>query len=137
MNEIYHVQVLRMHDLLKRGVGVHHSGLLPIIKEMVEMLFARGLVKACISKQYLSNRRKWKVRNSFHSFRLSLSLSFISFLTLSPHPPYLLPIYLSLYELFFFYLDSPSSPSLLTTSLCSFSIFYVRFSSPPRHLPWV
>ena len=76
MNEIYHVQVLRMHDLLKRGVGVHHSGLLPIIKEMVEMLFARGLVKACISKQYLSNRRKWKVRNSFHSFRLSLSLSF-------------------------------------------------------------
>jgi len=26
---------------------VHHGGLLPIIKEMVEMLFARGLVKVC------------------------------------------------------------------------------------------
>jgi antiviral helicase SKI2 len=34
-----------MKDMLQRGVGVHHGGLLPIIKEMVEMLFARGLVK--------------------------------------------------------------------------------------------
>ncbi len=34
-----------MRDMLRRGIGVHHSGLLPIIKEMVEMLFARGLVK--------------------------------------------------------------------------------------------
>ncbi|MGH0179196.1 UNVERIFIED_CONTAM: hypothetical protein FKN15_001176 [Acipenser sinensis] len=34
-----------MSDLLKRGVGVHHSGILPILKEVVEMLFTRGLVK--------------------------------------------------------------------------------------------
>ena len=39
------LKVLRMKDLLKRGVGVHHGGLLPIIKEMVEILFSRGLVK--------------------------------------------------------------------------------------------
>ena len=26
-----------MQDLLKRGIGVHHGGLLPIIKEMVEV----------------------------------------------------------------------------------------------------
>ena len=38
-------QVLRVRDLLKRGIGVHHGGLLPIIKEMVEMLFGRGLCK--------------------------------------------------------------------------------------------
>lgn len=38
-------QVSRIQDLLKRGLGVHHSGVLPIIKEMVEMLFGRGLVK--------------------------------------------------------------------------------------------
>lgn len=38
-------QVLRMREMLTRGVGVHHGGLLPIIKEMVELLFARGLVK--------------------------------------------------------------------------------------------
>ncbi len=38
-------QVLRMRELLSRGIGVHHGGLLPIIKEMVEILFTRGLVK--------------------------------------------------------------------------------------------
>jgi antiviral helicase SKI2 len=34
-----------MRDLLSRGIGVHHGGLLPIVKEVVEILFARGLVK--------------------------------------------------------------------------------------------
>ncbi|KAJ1949114.1 Antiviral helicase ski2, partial [Linderina pennispora] len=37
-------QVKVIRDLLKRGIGVHHSGLLPIIKEIVELLFARGLI---------------------------------------------------------------------------------------------
>ena len=37
-----------MHEMLKRGLAVHHSGLLPIIKEMVEMLFSKGLVKVGI-----------------------------------------------------------------------------------------
>lgn len=27
-------QVSRIQDLLKRGLGVHHSGVLPIIKEV-------------------------------------------------------------------------------------------------------
>ncbi|OAX42662.1 ATP-dependent RNA helicase [Rhizopogon vinicolor AM-OR11-026] len=38
-------QITRMRDLLSRGIGVHHGGLLPIVKEVVEILFARGLVK--------------------------------------------------------------------------------------------
>lgn len=38
-------QILMMQEILKRGIGVHHSGVLPIIKEMVEMLFQNGLVK--------------------------------------------------------------------------------------------
>jgi antiviral helicase SKI2 len=38
-------QIGRMRDLLSRGIGVHHGGLLPIVKEVVEILFARGLVK--------------------------------------------------------------------------------------------
>ena len=32
--------------MLKRGVGFHHSGLLPIVKEVVELLFYEGLIKA-------------------------------------------------------------------------------------------
>jgi antiviral helicase SKI2 len=38
-------QLLRVRALLLRGIGIHHSGLLPILKECVEMLFSRGLVK--------------------------------------------------------------------------------------------
>eukprot|EP00088_Acartia_fossae_P019600 TRINITY_DN2144_c0_g2_i3.p1 TRINITY_DN2144_c0_g2~~TRINITY_DN2144_c0_g2_i3.p1 ORF type:complete len:1086 (-),score=228.13 TRINITY_DN2144_c0_g2_i3:272-3529(-) len=38
-------QVLTLTELLKRGIGVHHSGILPILKEVVECCFASGWVK--------------------------------------------------------------------------------------------
>ena len=38
-------QVHQVIEMCKRGIGVHHGGLLPILKEMVEILFSRGLVK--------------------------------------------------------------------------------------------
>ncbi|XP_045477024.1 helicase SKI2W [Harmonia axyridis] len=38
-------QVIIMDDILSRGIGVHHSGVLPIIKEIVEMLFQKELIK--------------------------------------------------------------------------------------------
>jgi superfamily II RNA helicase len=38
-------QVSNMLPLLKRGIGVHHSGLLPILKEVIEILFQEGLIK--------------------------------------------------------------------------------------------
>lgn len=37
----YH-QIVR---LLERGIAFHHSGLLPLLKEIVELLFSRGLIK--------------------------------------------------------------------------------------------
>lgn len=37
-----------MLPLLKRGIGVHHSGLLPILKEVIEILFQEGLIKVGI-----------------------------------------------------------------------------------------
>lgn len=30
-----------------RGFAVHHSGILPILKEVVELLFQKGYVKVC------------------------------------------------------------------------------------------
>jgi hypothetical protein len=36
---------------LSRGIAVHHGGLLPIIKEMVEILFTRGLVKVLFATE--------------------------------------------------------------------------------------
>lgn len=44
-------QIRRMRDLLSRGIGVHHGGLLPIVKEVVELLFARGLVKVLFATE--------------------------------------------------------------------------------------
>ncbi|XP_033951024.1 superkiller complex protein 2 isoform X1 [Pseudochaenichthys georgianus] len=44
-------QILLMRDLLKRGVAVHHSGILPILKEVIEMLFSRGLVKVLFATE--------------------------------------------------------------------------------------
>ena len=34
-----------MYPLLMRGFAVHHSGLLPLVKEVVEILFQEGLVR--------------------------------------------------------------------------------------------
>ncbi|XP_022888748.1 DExH-box ATP-dependent RNA helicase DExH10 [Olea europaea var. sylvestris] len=40
-----------MLPLLQRGIAVHHSGLLPLIKELVELLFQEGLVKALFATE--------------------------------------------------------------------------------------
>ena len=34
-----------MREVLKSGIGVHHSGLLPILKETIELLYSKGLIK--------------------------------------------------------------------------------------------
>ena len=34
-----------LRGLLEKGIAFHHSGLLPVLKEVVEVLFGRGLVK--------------------------------------------------------------------------------------------
>ncbi|KAL2332921.1 hypothetical protein Fmac_014134 [Flemingia macrophylla] len=44
-------QVVRVQNLLRRGIGVHHAGLLPIVKEAVEMLFCRGVIKVLFSTE--------------------------------------------------------------------------------------
>ncbi|KAF5396978.1 DSHCT domain protein [Paragonimus heterotremus] len=37
--------VLFITDLVRRGLALHHAGMLPLLKETVEMLFQRGLVR--------------------------------------------------------------------------------------------
>uniref|UniRef100_A0A1A9WUA6 Uncharacterized protein n=1 Tax=Glossina brevipalpis TaxID=37001 RepID=A0A1A9WUA6_9MUSC len=39
-------QVDNVSPLLRRGIGIHHGGLLPILKEITEILFGKGLIKA-------------------------------------------------------------------------------------------
>lgn len=47
-------QVLNILPLLKRGIGIHHSGLLPILKEVIEILFQEGLLKALFATETFS-----------------------------------------------------------------------------------
>ena len=44
-------QLMRIKEMLKRGLGVHHAGLLPIVKEVVEMLFCRGVIKVLFATE--------------------------------------------------------------------------------------
>jgi antiviral helicase SKI2 len=44
-------QIRRLRELLSRGIAVHHGGLLPIVKEVVEILFARTLVKVLFATE--------------------------------------------------------------------------------------
>lgn len=44
-------QIMLVRDLLSRGIGIHHGGLLPIMKEVVEILFARSLVKVLFATE--------------------------------------------------------------------------------------
>ncbi|MDA9860615.1 hypothetical protein N9C81_01965, partial [Planctomycetota bacterium] len=34
-----------LHDILERGIGYHHAGMLPQQKEIVERLFSKALIK--------------------------------------------------------------------------------------------
>ncbi|KAJ1974857.1 ATP-dependent RNA helicase mtr4, partial [Dimargaris xerosporica] len=47
-------QIEHILPLLKRGIGIHHSGLLPILKEVIEILFQEGLIKALFATETFS-----------------------------------------------------------------------------------
>uniref|UniRef100_A0A3Q3FXL3 Exosome RNA helicase MTR4 n=1 Tax=Kryptolebias marmoratus TaxID=37003 RepID=A0A3Q3FXL3_KRYMA len=44
-------QVEHVLPLLRRGIGIHHGGLLPILKETIEILFSEGLLKALFATE--------------------------------------------------------------------------------------
>jgi superfamily II RNA helicase len=39
------VEYRNIINLLKKGVAIHHSGVLPVFKEMIELLFSKGYIK--------------------------------------------------------------------------------------------
>jgi superfamily II RNA helicase len=44
-------QAHQLKELVMRGIAFHHSGLLPMLREMVELLFGRGLVKCLFATE--------------------------------------------------------------------------------------
>lgn len=47
-------QITDFLPLLKRGIGIHHSDLLPILKEVIEILFQEGLNKVFFATETFS-----------------------------------------------------------------------------------
>ncbi|THG94033.1 hypothetical protein EW026_g7353 [Hermanssonia centrifuga] len=47
-------QITNLLPLLKRGIGIHHGGLLPILKEVIEILFQEGLIKVLFATETFS-----------------------------------------------------------------------------------
>jgi len=41
-------------SLLEKGIGFHHSGLLPLLKEIVEILFLKGLIKVLFATETMA-----------------------------------------------------------------------------------
>ncbi|GME83934.1 unnamed protein product [Ambrosiozyma monospora] len=47
-------QIKHILPLLRRGIGIHHSGLLPILKEIIEILFQEGFLKVLFATETFS-----------------------------------------------------------------------------------
>ena len=57
-----HLQVEHVLPLLKKGIGIHHGGLLPLLKETIEILFSEGLIKVSGTRErhfLLSRNSLW------------------------------------------------------------------------------
>jgi superfamily II RNA helicase len=42
---------MRIYGLLQNGIAYHHSGLIPILKEIIEILYGRGLIKVLFATE--------------------------------------------------------------------------------------
>ncbi|KAF9647643.1 antiviral helicase [Thelephora ganbajun] len=47
-------QITNLLPLLRRGIGIHHGGLLPILKEVIEILFQESLIKVLFATETFS-----------------------------------------------------------------------------------
>ena len=61
-----------MLKLLRRGIGIHHGGLLPIIKEVIELLFQDALLKLVFHERKIQSEHQYAgkdvVLNSIERF---------------------------------------------------------------------
>ena len=47
-------EYLDMVALLEKGIAIHHSGVMPVLKEMVELLYAKGYIKLLFATETFS-----------------------------------------------------------------------------------
>jgi superfamily II RNA helicase len=47
-------EYVNMVSLLRKGIAIHHSGVTPVLREMVELLFAKGFIKLLFCTETMS-----------------------------------------------------------------------------------
>jgi superfamily II RNA helicase len=47
-------EYIKMVTLLRKGIAIHHSGVTPVLREMVELLFAKGFIKLLFCTETMS-----------------------------------------------------------------------------------
>lgn len=47
-------EYINMVNLLEKGIGIHHSGIMPILREIVEILFEKGYIKLLFATETFS-----------------------------------------------------------------------------------
>ena len=47
-------EYVNMLSLLRKGIAIHHSGVLPVLKEIVELLYSRGYIKLLFATETFS-----------------------------------------------------------------------------------
>jgi len=45
---------IKLIELLKKGVGIHHAGMLSVMRELIEMLFTKGYIKVLFATETFS-----------------------------------------------------------------------------------
>ena len=47
-------QITKLYPIILKGIGIHHSGLLPILREIIELIFQEGLIKILFATETFS-----------------------------------------------------------------------------------
>lgn len=47
-------EYINVVELLRKGIGIHHAGMMPILREMTEIMFAKGFVKLLFCTETMS-----------------------------------------------------------------------------------
>ena len=47
-------EYIKIVELFRKGIGMHHAGLIPILREMTELLFAKGYIKILFCTETMS-----------------------------------------------------------------------------------
>ena len=54
-----------MITLLKKGIAIHHAGIMPILREMVELLFERKYIKLLFATETFAVGIKYANKNCY------------------------------------------------------------------------